>query len=69
MKLEACPPGVRAIIAHYAKHGKLEEVALDRKRKSGGPPVYEAKFSLNDGRRIELHMSPEGLLLKIEPKN
>jgi hypothetical protein len=30
--------------------------------------VYEAKFSLKDGRRIEIHISAEGQVLQMEDK-
>jgi hypothetical protein len=41
---------------------------LDEKKKSGGPAVYEAKFSLRNGKRIEVHISPEGKVLQFEDK-
>ena len=66
--LEQCPAPVQALINHYSKQGTLEGVTLDEKKKSGGPAVYEAKFTLTDGRRMEIHISPEGKVIKFEEK-
>jgi hypothetical protein len=66
--MNQCPAPVQAIIRHYSAQGTFESVALDEKKKSGGPPVYEAKFTLRDGRRIEVHISPEGKVVQIEEK-
>lgn len=68
VNLDACPAAVQAIIQQYQSRGTLEEIALDEKKKSGGPAVYEAKFSLPDGNRIEVHISAEGSVLKVEDK-
>jgi hypothetical protein len=68
ISLDQCPAPVQALISHYSKQGTFEEVTLDEKKKSGGPAVYEAKFTLTDGRRIEIHMSPEGKVIKFEEK-
>lgn len=66
--LEQCPQPVQAVIRSYQTQGQLEEIGLDEKKKSGGPAVYEAKFTLAGGRRIELHLSPNGAVLQIEEK-
>ena len=66
--LEACPAPVQAVIRHYATQGTLEGVAVDEKKKTGGPAVYEAKFALPTGKRIEVHISPEGTVLQFEEK-
>ena len=63
-----CPAAVQAVIKHYETQGKLEEVARDDKKKTGGPAVYEAKFELADGKRVEVHISTEGKVLQIENK-
>jgi hypothetical protein len=68
VKLEECPQPVQAVIRHYTAQGTLESIGLDEKKKSGGPSVYEAKFSLTGGRRIEIHISPEGKVLQMEEK-
>jgi hypothetical protein len=68
IQLEKCPQPVQAVIRSYETQGKLEEVALDEKKKTGGPAVYEAKFTLTGGRRIELHISPAGSVIQIEEK-
>ena len=68
VSLEECPAPVQAIIRHYSAQGTFESVALDEKKKSGGPAVYEAKFTLRDGRRMEVHISPEGKVVSFEEK-
>ena len=70
--LKNCPAPVQAVVKQYAAHGTMEEIALDEKKKTGGPVVYEAKFSLPGGKRIEVHISPDGKILQVEnkaPKN
>ncbi len=67
--LAKCPAGVQAVVRQYLAHGTMEKIAFDEKKKSGGNPVYEAKFTLRDGKRIELHISPDGRLLQVENKN
>ena len=66
--LEQCPAPVQTVIQHYTTQGSLEGVTLDEKKKTGGPAVYEAKFSLRNGRRVEVHISPEGKVLQFEEK-
>lgn len=66
--LDKCPPPVQAVVRHYSTQTTLEAVALDEKKKTGGPAVYEAKFSLRNGKRIEVHISPEGKVLQLEEK-
>jgi hypothetical protein len=68
ISLERCPVPVQNVIKQYAVQAKLEEIGLDKKSKSGGSPVYEAKFTGKDGKRFELHISPDGKVLEIEPK-
>jgi hypothetical protein len=68
VKLSECPAPVQAVIRHYQGQGTLEEIGLDKKKKSGGPAVYEAKFALKDGRRIEIHVSSDGQVLQMEEK-
>ena len=68
IQLDKCPQPVQAVIRSYQTQGQLEEVALDEKKKTGGPAVYEAKFTLTGGRRIELHISPAGSVIQIEEK-
>ena len=68
VNLEKCPEPVQAVIRQYLPHGTMEKIALDEKKKSGGGQVYEAKFTLRDGKRIELHISPDGRLLQVENK-
>lgn len=63
-----CPAPVQTVIEQYKAQGKLEEIGLDHKKKTGGPEVYEAKFALPEGKRIEVHISPEGKVLKVEDK-
>jgi len=65
---EKCPAAVQAVIRHYSTQGSLEGVTLDEKKKAGGPAVYEAKFSLRTGKRVEVHISPEGKVLQFEEK-
>lgn len=64
----ACPPAVQNVIKQYSAHATFEKVELDEKKKSGGPAVYEAKFALKDGRRIEVHISPDGKIVAVENK-
>ena len=66
--LEQCPPPVQAVIRHYSKQATLEQIGLDEKKKSGGPAVYEARFAMKDGNKVEVHISPEGSVLQIETK-
>ena len=66
--LEQCPAPVQTVIKHYSKQATLEEIGLDEKKKSGGPAVYEAKFAMKDGKRVKVHISPEGSVLQIEQK-
>lgn len=68
VRLEECPAPVQAVIKQYQTQAQLEEIGLDEKKKSGGPAVYEAKFALPDGRRIEIHISPEGTVILMEEK-
>ncbi|MDB6148881.1 MAG: hypothetical protein JWQ44_329 [Chthoniobacter sp.] len=68
LTLEQCPVPVQDVIRQYTAHGTLESVALDAKKKSGGPATYEAKFNLKDGKRIEVHISAEGKVLGFEDK-
>ena len=68
VSVEQCPAPVQAVIRHYSTQGTLEGVALDEKKKSGGPAVYEAKFTLRDGKRVEVHISPEGKVVQFEEK-
>ena len=68
VKLSECPAQVQAVIRHYQAQGTLEEIGLDKKKKAGGPAVYEAKFALKDGRRIEIHISADGQVLQMEDK-
>jgi hypothetical protein len=63
-----CPAPVQAVIEQYKAQGKLEAIGLDHKKKAGGVPVYEAKFTLPEGKRIEVHISPEGKVLEVEDK-
>ena len=66
--LEQCPAPVQAVIRHYSAQATLEGIGLDKKAKAGGPAVYEAKFKVKDGSRIEVHVSPEGRVLQMEKK-
>lgn len=68
VSLSECPDAVQAVIKKYEEQGKLEEIGMDEKKKSGGPAVYEAKFSLNSGKRVEVHISTSGEILTIEEK-
>ena len=68
VKLSECPAAVQAVIRHYQNQGTLEEIGLDKKKKSGGPAVYEAKFTIQGGKRFEIHISPEGQVLQMEEK-
>lgn len=66
--LQQCPAPVQAVIRAYEAQAKFESVTRDDKKKSGGPAVYEAKFDLPKGRKIEIHISPEGKVLQMEEK-
>jgi hypothetical protein len=66
--LEQCPPPVQAVIRHYSAQATLEEIGLDKKAKSGGPAVYEAKFAVKDGSRIEVHIAADGRVVGMEKK-
>ena len=66
--LGECPAPVQAVIRQYSAKATFESVALDEKKKSGGPAVYEAKFSLPGGKRIELHISSTGTVMQVEEK-
>lgn len=68
VSLSECPAAVQAVIRHYQNQGTLEEIGLDEKKKSGGPAVYEAKFSLREGKRVEIHITAEGKVLQMEEK-
>ena len=66
--LSECPTQVQAVIRHYQNQATLEEIGFDEKKKAGGPAVYEAKFSVQGGKRIEIHISAEGKVLQMEEK-
>ncbi len=68
INLEQCPAPVQAVIRHYSTQGTLDAIGVDKKAKSGGPAVYEAKFTVKSGNRIEVHISPEGKVLQMEEK-
>jgi hypothetical protein len=68
ISLEECPMPVQATVRQYGAQATFEEIAKDEKKKSGGPAVYEAKFSLPNGKRVELHISPDGKVLLTEEK-
>ena len=68
MSVDQCPAPVQAMIRHYSAQGSFESVAFDEKKKSGGTAIYEAKFTLRNGRRIEVHISPEGKVVQFEEK-
>ncbi len=68
ISVEQCPAAVQAVIRQYSTQGTFEAVALDEKKKSGGPAVYEAKFTLREGKRVEVIISPEGKVLRVEEK-
>jgi hypothetical protein len=68
VKLEECPEPVQAIIRHYKNQATLESIGYDKKAKSGGPGIYEAKFKAKAGNRVEVHISPEGKVLQMEEK-
>ena len=68
IKFEQCPAPVQTVIRHYSRQGTLEAVSVDEKKKSGGAAVYEARFSLPGGKRVEVHISPEGKVLQFEEK-
>jgi hypothetical protein len=68
ISLQQCPAPVQAVIRAYEAQAKFESVTRDDKKKSGGPAVYEAKFDLPKGRKIEIHISPEGKVLQMEEK-
>lgn len=66
--LDRCPSPVQVTIREYAAKATLEKIGFDKKSKSGGPPVYEAKFTAAGGKRFEVHISPEGKVIEVEPK-
>ena len=66
--LGECPAPVQAVIRQYSAKAAFESVAFDEKKKSGGAAVYEAKFNLPGGKRIELHISPTGTVMQVEEK-
>lgn len=68
VQLSECPQPVQAVIRHYQTQGTLEEIGKDKKKKSGGPAVYEAKFNLSNGKRVEVHISSDGKVLQFEEK-
>ena len=68
IRLSECPEPVQAVIRHYSQQGSLEQIGLDKKKKSGGPSIYEAKFAVRDGRRFEIHIAPDGKVLQMEEK-
>ena len=68
VNFDECPAPVKAMIQHYSAQGTFESVTFDEKKKSGGPAIYEAKFSLRNGKRIEVHISPEGKVIGFEEK-
>ena len=68
VRLEECPAAVQTVIREHSSRGTFESVARDEKKKSGGAAVYEAKFTLPDGKRVEVHISPDGKVLQVEDK-
>ncbi|RYD63959.1 MAG: hypothetical protein EOP84_33145 [Verrucomicrobiaceae bacterium] len=68
VQLAECPAAVQTVIQQYSAKGTLEEIGLDEKKKSGGPAVYEAKFTLADGNRIEVHIAADGRVITEEKK-
>ena len=66
--LEQCPPPVQAVIRHYSAQATLEQIGYDKKAKSGSAAVYEAKFAVKDGSRIEVHIAADGRVVGMEKK-
>jgi hypothetical protein len=65
VSLAECPAPVQAVIQHYAKQATLEDIAVDNQ---DGQKVYEAKFTLPNGKRTEAHIAADGKVLKFEDK-
>lgn len=68
ISLEACPAPVQVVIKHYSAQGALEGIGVDKKAKSSGDAVYEAKFALPSGKRVEVHISADGKVMQVEEK-
>lgn len=66
--IDRCPAPVQKTIQYYAAQHKLEEIGYDKRQKEGGTPRFEVKFESKDGKRFEVHISPDGKVLEIEPK-
>ena len=66
--LSECPQPVQDVIKRYSAQATFEEVKLDKNAKTGGTATYEAKFSMADGRRFEVHISPAGSIMAVENK-
>ena len=66
--IDRCPVPVQKIIQSYSAQHKLEEIGYDQRKKEGGSPRFEVKFESKDGKRFEVHISPDGKVLEIEPK-
>jgi len=68
ISVDQCPAPVQAVIRQYTAQGTFESVTLDEKKKTGGPAVYEAKFNLRSGKRVEVHILANGNVVQIEEK-
>ena len=66
--IEQCPEPVQKVIREYQAKGQLQKIGRDEKKKSGGPPVYEARFKMADAGEIEVHIATTGAVLTIEHK-
>ena len=68
IQLTECPAAVQKAIQESSAKGTLEEIGVDEKKKTGGPAIYEAKFTLADGNRVEVHFSADGQIVTEEKK-
>ena len=66
ISLEKCPAAVQATVREYQAHGKLDKIELEAK--DGSADEYDAKLSLNDGRRIAVHLSADGRVIRVDEK-
>ncbi len=64
VKPEDCPKAVLKAIKNAAKDGKIIEI--EKEIKKDGSVVYEAEVKMSDGKKIEIKVSADGKVIKIE---
>lgn len=64
VKPEDCPKAVLKAIKDTTKDGKIIEI--EKEIKKDGSVVYEAEVKMSNGKKIEIKVSADGKVIKIE---